>query len=138
MKSRETLIRLRKFDVDEKRQKVSAIEAMINDFKTMADDLDRQVLSEQQRAGVDDINHYAYPTFAKAAVQRRDNLMISIADLEVKMELANEELQDAMKALKNVEILEERDLARNRVKSARDEQANLDEFAQNMSRLVIR
>lgn len=138
MKSRETLIRLRKFDVDEKRQKVAAIEAMINDFKSMADDLDRQVLSEQQRAGIDDVNHYAYPTFAKAAVQRRDNLMISIADLEAKIDLANEELQDAMKALKNVEILEERDMARTRVKHARDEQANLDEFAQNMSRLASR
>ncbi|GAA6213115.1 MAG: flagellar export protein FliJ [Rhodomicrobiaceae bacterium] len=138
MKSRETLIRLRKFDVDEKRQKVAAIEAMINDFKSMADDLDNQVLSEQQRAGVDDINHYAYPTFAKAAVQRRDNLMISIADLEAKMDAANDELQDAMKALKNVEILEERDMARTRVKAARNEQNSLDEFAQNMSRLVTR
>ncbi len=138
MKSRETLIRLRKFDVDEKRQKVAAIEAMINDFKSMADDLDNQVLSEQQRAGVDDINHYAYPTFAKAAVQRRDNLMISIADLEAKMDAANDELQDAMKALKNVEILEERDMARTRVKAARNEQNSLDEFAKNMSRLVTR
>lgn len=138
MKSRETLIRLRKFDVDEKRQKVAAIEAMINDFKSMADDLDNQVKSEQQRAGVDDVNHYAYPTFAKAAVQRRDNLMISIADLETKMDAANEELQDAMKALKNVEILEERDMARTRVKAARNEQNALDEFAQNMSRLVVR
>ncbi|MBO6548156.1 MAG: flagellar export protein FliJ [Rhizobiales bacterium] len=138
MKSRETLIRLRKFDVDEKRQKVAAIEAMINDFKSMADDLDNQVKSEQQRAGVDDVNHYAYPTFAKAAVQRRDNLMISIADLEAKMDAANEELQDAMKALKNVEILEERDMARTRVKAARNEQNALDEFAQNMSRLVVR
>ena len=138
MKSRETLIRLRKFDVDEKRQNVASIEAMIDDFKAMADDLDRQVKSEQQRAGVDDINHYAYPSFAKAAVQRRDNLMISIADLETKLDAANDELQDAMKALKNVEILEERDMARNQVKQSRDEQANLDEFAQNMSRLVIR
>lgn len=138
MKSRETLIRLRKFDVDEKRQKVAAIEAMINDFKSMADDLDNQVLSEQQRAGVDDINHYAYPTFAKAAVQRRDNLMISIADLEAKMDAANDELQDAMKALKNVEILEEREMSRSRAKAARNEQASLDEFAQNMSRLVVR
>ena len=138
MKSRETLIRLRKFDVDEKRQKVAAIEAMINDFKAMADDLDNQVKSEQQRAGVDDVNHYAYPTFAKAAVQRRDNLMISIADLEAKMEAANEELQDAMKALKYVEILEERDMARSQVKAARNEQNALDEFAQNMSRLAGR
>lgn len=138
MKSRETLIRLRKFDVDEKRQKVAAIESMINDFKSMADDLDNQVLSEQQRAGVDDINHYAYPTFAKAAVQRRDNLMISIADLEAKMDAANDELQGAMKALKNVEVLEERDMSRSRAKAARNEQASLDEFAQNMSRLVVR
>ncbi len=138
MKSRETLIRLRKFDVDEKRQKVASIEAMIADFKAIADDLERQVLAEQQRAGIDDINHYAYPPFAKAAVQRRDNLMISITDLEMQLEAAGEELQDSMKALKNVEILEERDMARNQSKLARDEQAGLDEFAQNMSRLVIR
>lgn len=138
MKSRETLIRLRKFDVDEKRQKVAAIEAMIADFQAMANDLDMQVKSEQQKAGVDDINHYAYPTFAKAAVQRRDNLMISIADLESKLDAANEELQDAMKALKNVEILEERDIARTQLKQSRDEQASLDEFAQNMSHMVTR
>jgi flagellar export protein FliJ len=138
MKSRETLIRLRKFDVDEKRQKVAAIEAMIADFEAMANDLDLQVKSEQQKAGVDDINHYAYPTFAKAAVQRRDNLMISIADLQTKLDLANDELQDAMKALKNVEVLEERDIARTQLKQARDEQASLDEFAQNMSHLASR
>ncbi len=138
MKSRETLIRLRKFDVDEKRQKVAAIEAMIQDFTGMANDLDLQVKSEQQRAGIDDVNHYAYPTFAKAAVQRRDNLMISIADLQAKLDFANDELQDAMKALKNVEILEERDIARSQLKQSRDEQANLDEFAQNMSQLVVR
>lgn len=138
MKSRESLIRLRKFDVDEKRQKVSEIESMIADFQSIADDLELQVKSEQQRAGIDDINHYAYPTFAKAAVQRRDNLMISIADLQKKLEFAQDELQEAMKALKNVEILEERDMARHQVKQSRDEQSSLDEFAQNMSRLVIR
>ena len=138
MKSRDTLIRLRKFDVDEKRQKVASIEAMIDDFKKMSEDLDRQIVTEQQRAGIDDINHYAYPSFAKAAVQRRDNLMISITDLETKLEAANEELQDAMKALKNIEILEERDMTRTQAKKARDEQANLDEFAQTMSRLVVR
>jgi flagellar biosynthesis chaperone FliJ len=43
-----------------------------------------------------------------------------------------------MKALKNVEILEERDMARSQVKAARNEQNALDEFAQNMSRLAGR
>ena len=35
MKSRETLIRLKKFQVDEKRRKVAQIESMIADFDRM-------------------------------------------------------------------------------------------------------
>ena len=38
MKSRETLIRLKKFQVDEKRRKVAQIEAMIAEFERMATD----------------------------------------------------------------------------------------------------
>ena len=71
MKSRDALIRLKRFDVEEKRRKVADIEAMIGEFNHMAVDLDRQIAIEQERAGISDTNHYAYPTFAKAAIQRR-------------------------------------------------------------------
>ena len=37
MKSRETLIRLKKFQVDEKRRRVAQIEGMIADFQRMSD-----------------------------------------------------------------------------------------------------
>ena len=63
MKSRDAMIRLKRFDVEEKRRKVADIEAMIGDFNHMAVDLDRQIAIEQERAGVSDVNHYAYPTF---------------------------------------------------------------------------
>jgi flagellar FliJ protein len=81
MKSRDALIRLKRFEVEEKRRKVADIEAMIGDFNHMAVDLDRQIAIEQERSGVSDINHYAYPTFAKAAIQRRDNLAASATGL---------------------------------------------------------
>ena len=42
MKSRDALIRLKRFEVEEKRRKVADIEAMISDFNHMAVDLDRQ------------------------------------------------------------------------------------------------
>ncbi len=77
MKSRDALIRLKRFEVEEKRRKVADIEAMIGDFNHMAVDLDRQIAIEQERAGVSDVNHYAYPTFAKAATpeaQQSDRL----------------------------------------------------------------
>ncbi len=71
MKSRETLIRLKKFQVDEKRRRVAQIEGMIADFQRMSVDLEREIQHEQDRAGIQDPSHFAYPTYAKAANQRR-------------------------------------------------------------------
>ena len=52
MKSRETLIRLKRFQVDEKRRQVAQIEQMIAEFDRMASDLDREIKTEEQRAGI--------------------------------------------------------------------------------------
>ena len=115
MKSRDAVIRLKRFEVEEKRRKVAEIEAMIGEFNTMAADLDRQIAIEQERAGVSDVNHYAYPTFAKAAIQRRDNLATSVAGLETKLEAARGELDEACEELKKIELLQERDAERVRL-----------------------
>jgi flagellar export protein FliJ len=126
MKSRETLIRLKRFHVDEKRRQVVQIEAMIAEFERMAADLDREIAHEQARAGIDDPAHFAYPTYAKAALARRDNLARSAADLKDQLEDARGQLADAFEELKKVEILEERDQHRERAAEAQAEQAELD------------
>jgi flagellar export protein FliJ len=92
---------------------------MIGDFGQMAQDLDRQIAIEQERAGVSDTNHYAYPTFAKAAIQRRDNLLASAADLEAKLMSARATLAEAFEELKKIELLEERDAERMKIEQAR-------------------
>ncbi len=112
MKSRDALTRLKRFDVEEKRRTVADIEAMIVEFQQMAADLDRQISVEQERAGVTDINHYAYPTFARAAVDRRDNLVNSVRDLEEKLKAAREILNEAEEELRRISLLEERDAGR--------------------------
>ena len=119
MKSRDALIRLKRFDVEEKRRKVADIEAMIGDFNHMAVDLDRQIAIEEERAGISDVNHYAYPTFAKAAIQRRNNLAASASDLAAKLASAREELNEAVEELKKIELIEERDAERGRLEQAR-------------------
>jgi flagellar export protein FliJ len=119
MKSRDAVSRLKRFEVEEKRRKVVEIETMIGDFGQMAQDLDRQIAIEQERAGVSDTNHYAYPTFAKAAIQRRDNLLASAADLEAKLMSARATLAEAFEELKKIELLEERDAERMKIEQAR-------------------
>jgi flagellar FliJ protein len=129
MKSRESLIRLKRFQVDEKRRQVSQIEMMIAEFTRMIGDLDEQIVSEQNRVGIHDITHFAYPTFARAAIQRRDNLRASVHELEEKLDRAQAELAEAVEDMKKIEQIEERDQHRER--DARDmaEQIALDELA---------
>src|SRR5918997_6225875 len=114
MKSRETLIRLKKFQVDEKRRRVTQIEGMIAEFDRMATDLDREIQVEQDRAGIHDPAHYAYPTYAKAALTRRDNLKRSADELASQLADARDALAEAFEELKKVELLDERDQLRER------------------------
>src|SRR3954464_2716043 len=126
MKSRETLIRLRKFQVDEKRRRVAQIESMVADFDRMAADLDREIPGEQDKAGIHDPTQLPYPTYAKAALGRRDNLKGSADELKSQVEDARMALAEAFEELKKVELLDERDQARKRVADNAREQAELD------------
>src|SRR6204780_3099583 len=114
MKSRDSLIRLRKFQVDEKRRKVAQIESMIAEFERMAVDLEREIKVEQDRAGIHDPAHFAYPTYAKAAITRRENLKRSADELRVQLEDSKIALAEAFDELKKVELLDERDQMRER------------------------
>ena len=137
MKSRETLIRLKKFQVDEKRRRVSQIEAMLADFQRMSVDLEREIQTEQERVGINDPSHFAYPTYAKAAIQRRENLMRSAEELRTQLEEAKGLLAEAFEELKKVELLDERDQARERAEEDAREQADLDSIGLMRARLGV-
>ena len=126
MKSRETLIRLKKFQVEERRRRVAQIEGMISEFERISGDLERDIKVEQDRSGIHDPGHFAYPTYAKAAIQRRDNLKRSADDLKTQLEDAKAALGEAFEELKKVELLDERDQARERAEENAREQADLD------------
>lgn len=134
MKSRDTIIRLKKFQVDEKRRRVTQIETMIADFQRMATDLDREIQIEQDRAGIQDPAHFAYPTYAKAALVRRENLKRSADELAGQLDEARAALQEAFEELKKVELLDERDQMRERAAEGAREQAELDTIGALRSR----
>lgn len=111
MKSREGLMRLKRFQVEEKRRQVAQIEAMIAEFERMAKELNDQILSEQEKSGIHDAGHFAYPTFAKAASQRRDNLTASANELKGQLAAAKAECDEAVADLEKIEAIAERDHA---------------------------
>ncbi len=132
MKSRnESLIRLKRFNVDEKRRQLNQIETMISDFERMAAELDQQIEIEHQKTGISDAAHFAYSTFAKAAIVRRDNLLASAKDMKKQLEVAQDELSEALEELKKVELLDQRANMRERAEQNKIEQYEYDEIARN-------
>lgn len=109
MKSRENLVRLKQFQVNEKRRQLLQLDMMIAEFERMAGELEFQITAEEKKAGITDINHFAYPTFAKAARLRRDNLRNSQSDLAQQRSAAEALLNEAEAELAKAEMLESRD-----------------------------
>ncbi|WP_020173744.1 hypothetical protein [Methyloferula stellata] len=109
MKSRDTLVRLKRFHVEEKRRRVLQIETMIGEFARMAGDLDREIAVEEQRAGIVDMGHFAYPTYARAARARRDNLLRSADELKGQLDEARFHLEEATADLAKEQSLEVRE-----------------------------
>jgi flagellar export protein FliJ len=109
MKSRDTLVRLKRFQVDEKRRRASQIEAMIGEFARMAADLDREIATEEGRTGIPDPTHFAYSTYARAARTRRDNLHHSADELRGQLDEAKRAFEEAQAELLKAQNLEGRE-----------------------------
>jgi flagellar protein FliJ len=114
MKARESALRLKRFEADEKARKVADLEHMIREFENMASDLDRQIRAEEDRTGIKDPAHFAYSTFAKSASLRRDNLRTSADGLKAKLEAAQKERDEALEQASRADTPETRAELRSR------------------------
>ena len=110
MKTRENHVRLKQFQVNDKRRQLLQLDLMIAEFERMAGELEIQIVAEEKKAGITDISHFAYPTFAKAARLRRDNLKNSQHDLLQQRTAAESILAEAEAELSKAEALESRDV----------------------------
>ncbi|MFG1374500.1 flagellar export protein FliJ [Xanthobacter oligotrophicus] len=111
MKSRDPLIRAKRFQIDDARRRLAQIDTMIAEFERMAQDLERDISAEEERSGISDPRHFAYPPLALAARNRRDNLQRSAQDLKAQQEAARATLAEVEGDLALVEAAGEMDRA---------------------------
>ena len=109
MKSRDSLVRLKRFQAEEKRRRVVQIEAMVAEFSRMSGELDREIAGEEQRSGISDPQHFAYPTYARSARVRRDNLQQSAGELRQQLDDAKAAHEVALEEVARAQSLEGRE-----------------------------
>ena len=134
MRGLPTLIRLLRWQLDEKRRKLGDLEHLRADFHAQSERLEVELRAEQDSAALTDEGRYAYPTYAEAVIDRRRTLVRSIAEVEASIAEAREEVAAAFEKVKTHEIVGERLEARAWAAAARREQLGFDEIGLEMYR----
>jgi len=129
MKRTNTLIRLRRFRVDDLKRRLATLDAMKADLERKLADLEDSVARERQRAGDSDIGRLAFPSFLKSIESRRENLRATHKDVERERAQAQEDLTSAFQDLKALEFATEQQAKRAEEVEARRAQSRMDEMA---------
>ncbi|AGF74776.1 hypothetical protein BAnh1_09030 [Bartonella australis AUST/NH1] len=109
MKARENTVRLKRFQAREKRREIAQLEMMIAEFARMVSELEVQIVHEERKSGNNDIHHFAYSAFARAARKRCDNLTDSLRDLRLRKTNAEIVLHEIDSELQHMQTLEMRE-----------------------------
>jgi len=129
MKRNNTLIRSRRFRVDDLKRRLATLDGMKADAERKLADLEDSVTRERQRAGDSDIGRLAFPSFLRSIETRRENLRDTLKDLERERTQAQEDLASAMQDLKALESATEQQAKRASEIEARRLQSRTDEMA---------
>jgi flagellar FliJ protein len=129
MKRRGSLLRLKRFRVDELKRRLTTLDEMKTDLEKKLTDLEDSVVRERQRASDSDIGRLAFPSFLQSIEVRRKNIRTTMADLERERAAQQDDLSAAFQDLKSFELAEEERLRRSAEAEAHAQQSRMDEIA---------
>ena len=129
MKRQDTLIRLRRFRVDDFKRRMATLDGMKADVEKKLADLEDSVARERLRAGETDIGRLAFPSFLRSIEDRRENLRATHKDIERERVQCQTDLAGAYQDLKSLEFANEQQEKRLAEIEARRNQSRLDEMA---------
>jgi flagellar export protein FliJ len=129
MKGLPTLIRVRGWELEEKRRELARREAHAARIADEIQAIDASVAHEMRVAGGDTQVIHAYGPFARAAIDLRRQREVELERAMAQVDAAAEEVTVAYQELKKLEVAQENHERRMAEEAARREQVRLDEIA---------
>lgn len=129
MKRRDSLMRLKRFRVDDLKRRMATLDGMKSDCERKLADLEESIAREKQRANDTDIGRLAFPSFLRSIDVRRENLRATLKEIERERAGVQIELTAAFQDLKSLELATEAQAKRAEEVEARRSQSRLDEIA---------
>jgi flagellar protein FliJ len=134
MKGLETLVRLHRWQLDERRRELADIERLIAQLQAEAERLAEELKTEQAVARESESGSRAYGPYAQTIAVRQRRLAATIVEVEARAVAAREAVAEEFRELKRHEMtLAERE-RRAKAELERKNQAVLDEIGLNVHR----
>jgi len=128
------MIRLHKWQLDEKRRNLVDLENMKAGLLQNLTDLQEDLIAEQKKVSESPIISITYAGYAQKVMARRLNYVNSILEIDVSLEDMKDQVAEAFKELKKYEVVERRDQERKLAARNLKQQNDLDELAINIHR----
>lgn len=124
-----TLIRLNRWQLDERRRRVAELETLRENTKARISALDQAVAAEASEAERDLAIRASFPTYAAASKAQRSKLTATLDTLSTELAEAAEAVTIAFQELKRYELAEDARRRRDLESRAHRERLMLDEMA---------
>ncbi len=134
MSSFDSLLRISRWHLDEKRQKLADLERLAQRLRDDLERLDEGIETEKRIAEQDEEARRTFPAFLKIEQERRRRIEKSIVDVQHEIELAREEVAEAFREFKKYELAKATQDERLRRQATRREQARMDELGMQLHR----
>lgn len=134
MSGLDQLLRLQKWNLDEKRRQAADLEALIQRLQGDIARLDAEVAREIEAARNDLEASRVLPPYRAVMATRRERLEQSVADVTLELERVREEIAETFADIKKTEQAIQLRLERRRQEQARREQIASDEMGIDLHR----
>lgn len=134
MKGLPGLIQLNQWKVDEQRRKVTELEILSERLAEEVNQLQADIEREGRNSGESLESSQAYSAFLTGSLAQREKLRGSIADLQLQISAAKDDLADAYRELKSYEVAQASRDAREHRKQELRERVKMDEIGMGMHR----
>ena len=104
MKQNDTMLRLKRFRIDEIQRRIASIDAMRAEIERNLTEMDENVAHEKKRAGNSSVGRLAFLSFLRSIEMRRENLRTTLKEIEPEYAAAQVHLSIAIDDLQSLEV----------------------------------
>ena len=128
------LVRVHRWNLDEKRQKLAELERLRERLMGNIEALDADLTREKEAAARSEVTSIALPAFIRATLDRRKKIEDSVAEVDRSIDAAREEITEAFQEFKKYETAHGNHQRREAEKQSKREQTVADELGLELHR----